>query len=484
MRLEILTSNEIEAIHAATMDVLENAGVTFLSRQAQEILKQGGADVDIKRNIAKIPAALVKEKIGNCPSRFFLYARNPKYNLELGSSNQYMTCGGEYPFIIDLESGARRLALARDIEPIIRVTDALDNISVGGSYMIAPSDVQEEFRHIERGVAHYKNTSKTTHWDSEGYIGESGELGATHNLELAAVVAGGFEELEKRPIGTASICPSSPLTYDVGLTDDTIEFVKHGVPILVEPMDNTGATSPITLAGSLVQSNAAVLAGLVLIQLVRKGSPVVYGSIPVNLDARTGIPSSGCPENSLRCAGGAQMAHYYGLPSAMSGGATDAKVPDVQAGFESAFGMLTTVLAGANWIRVVAGELEYHFTASYEMLAIHDEMFGIAMRIARGITVDDDTLAVPLIKKVAPRQGHYMAEKHTLGHIRSERYLTSLSDRHTHGDWTKAGSKDIAQRARERVKAILATHRPEPLPKDVERDLDAKKAQILKRISK
>jgi len=484
MKFEFLDASQTEAIHEASLDILENTGATFLSQQAQRILAEAGARANGKTGSVRIPRSLVKETLRHCPSEFRLYARNPKYNLQIGGKNQYMTCGGEYPYILDLESGTRRPALSSDLVPIIKVTDALENISVGGSYMIAPSDMPEEYRHIERGVLHYKYTSKTTHWDTEGYVGQSGELGATHNLQLAAVISGGMQQLSKKPIGTASICPSSPMIYDIGLTDDIIEYARHRVPILIEPMDNTGATSPNTIAGSLVQTNATVLAGLTLVQLINPGSPVVYGSIPVSLDLRTGIPAAGCPEAALRCAGGAEMARYYGLPSAMSGGVTDSKLPDVQAGFESALTMLTTVLAGANWIRVVAGALEYHFTASFEMLVIHDELFGMAMRIARGIEVNEDTLAVSLIKKIAPLRGHYMGEKHTLDHLSAERYLSKLSDKRTRGDWEKAGSRHLADVAKERVKVILAVHQPEPLPKDIEKELDARKAEIEKRLSR
>ena len=484
MRFELLDSNQTDAIHQASLDVLENAGAMFLTRRAQKIFEEAGATVNEGTGNVKIPASLVKETLRKCPPDFRLYARNPKHNLLVGGGNQYLTCGGEYPYILDLETGARRPAVFSDLPSIIKLTDALDNVSVGGSYMIAPSDLPEEYRHIERGALHYKFTTKTTHWDTEGYIGHSKEMGSTHNLELAAVVAGGMEQLRKKPVGTASICPSSPLTYDVGLTDDAINFARHGVPLLVEPMDNTGATSPNTLAGSLVQTNATVLAGVALIQLISPGNPIVYGSIPVNLELRTGIPAAGCPETAIRCAGGAQMAKYYGIPSAMSGGVSDSKIPDIQAGFEGAMSMLMTVLAGANWTRVVAGALEYHFTASYEMLVIHDEMFGMALRIARGMEINDDTLATSLIKAVASQGGHYMAEKHTLDHISSERYLPKISDKHTRGDWEKAGSKTLAQVANARTKQILATHQVDPpLPKDIERELDAKKAEIEKRLA-
>ena len=179
------------------------------------------------------------------------------------------------------------------------------------------------------------------------------------------------------------------------------------------------------------------------------------------------------------------MARFYAIPSAMSGGVTDSKLPDIQAGFESALVMLATVLAGANWIRVVAGALEYHFTASYEMLVIHDEIFGMALRIVRGMEISEDTMATSLIKTIAPTCGHYMGEKHTLGHIASERYVPKISDKRTRGDWEKAGSKDLATVARERARQILATHQAyPPLPKDIEKELDATKNKIEKRLAK
>ena len=207
MRFEFLDRGQTEAIHLASLDILENAGATFLSIQAQRILADAGAIVNGKNGNVRIPARLVEETLRKCPASFRLYARNPKHDLQIGGSNQYMTCGGEYPYILDLGSGKRRPALSSDLAPLITLTDALDNISVGGSYMVAPSDIPEPYRHIERSVLHYKHSSKTTHWDTEGYIGNSRELGATHNLELAAVVAGGSENLSKKPIGTGSICP-------------------------------------------------------------------------------------------------------------------------------------------------------------------------------------------------------------------------------------------------------------------------------------
>jgi trimethylamine--corrinoid protein Co-methyltransferase len=178
------------------------------------------------------------------------------------------------------------------------------------------------------------------------------------------------------------------------------------------------------------------------------------------------------------------MARYYGIPCAISGGVSDAKIPDAQAGYESALTMITAILAGANWIRTVAGGLESHMSACYEMMVIHDEIFGMAKRIARGIEVNDDTLAASLIKRIGPARGNYLGERHTLEYLRTERYLPKISDRNVRKVWERAGSKSLREIAREKAKQILETHHPQPLGPDVRKELDAKAEEIEKRILK
>jgi trimethylamine--corrinoid protein Co-methyltransferase len=193
------------------------------------------------------------------------------------------------------------------------------------------------------------------------------------------------------------------------------------------------------------------------------------------------------PENDNTCVAATQMAKFYGLPSQSWSGVSDSKVIDVQAGYESALGLLSTLLAGAN--RVVGGPLEYHYAASFEMVVIHDEIFGMAKRMAEGIEVNEETMAVPLIKKIAPLAatkagGHYMAEKHTLKHAKKERCIPKISDKTAREIWEKASSKDLRQVARERVKEILAKHVPEPPPPDILKELEKKAEEIKKRILK
>jgi trimethylamine--corrinoid protein Co-methyltransferase len=475
MRLEVFDHNQVQAVNQASLDILENAGATFLSANARRIFANAGATVDESRQNVRIPSYLVKELIKNVPNTLQFYGTDPSRTLEIGGTKQYMTCGGHYQYVLDLEKGNRRPGIRTDVENLTRLGDALENISVA-SGMVRANDVPEEILHVEDTVIHWKNTSKP------GYIyGETAEA-ARDSIELLRIIAGGEAELRKKPVGTAAVCPSSPLMYDTKLTDFLTEVAQAGLPVLLLAMDNSGATSPVTLAGTITQTNAVLLAGICLVQIIQKGGPVLYGSIPLALDQRTGLPSVGSPEQALLSAGNAQMARYYGFPSAISAGVSDSKIPDIQAGYESALTMIAAMLAGANWIRTVAGALESHTSACYEMLVIHDEMFGMAERIARGIEVSDQTLATSLIKKVAPARGNYLGERHTLDFLRQERYLPKLSDRSTRNVWEKGGSKSLREVARAKAKEILGTHWPKPLAPETERELDKKAEEIRKRV--
>jgi trimethylamine--corrinoid protein Co-methyltransferase len=203
------------------------------------------------------------------------------------------------------------------------------------------------------------------------------------------------------------------------------------------------------------------------------------------MDFRTGIASVGCPEEALHCVAATQMARHYGLPSMIWSGISDSKIVDVQAGYESALCLLPTLLAGAN--RLVCGALESYNSACYESVVIEDEIFGMAKRMAEGIEVNEATMAVPLISKIAPLAatkmgGHFMAEKHTLGYAEKERYIPKISDKRTRETWVKTGSKTLTQVAKERVHEILAKHEPESPASDILRDMNKKAEEIKQRI--
>ncbi len=481
-RLEVLSADEIRDIHVATLELLEHVGATFRSTEALKIFDDFGAIVDQENLNVRIPGYMVEELIRKAPKKFIIHGRKPEHDVEWGGKKQFLDLPGDYTYVLDMETGRRRFGLLKDCENFVRIGDALENIPQPYPVVRYPHDVAEELQHVELCMLQYRNTPAPMLVFSED------RERARDCIELALLAAGGEEELMKKPNAwNAGMCPSSPLLFDSRLTEGVIECARFGLPLWFLPMGNVGATAPITLAGTIVQTNAENLAGICLTQIVRPGVGVSYGAIPTVTDLRTGIPSVGCPEQALVCIALTQMSKLYGLPSQSWSGIGDSKIVDVQAGYESALGLVPTLLAGAN--RVICGALEYHYAACYEMLVIHDEIFGMAKRIADGIEVNEETMAVPLIKKIATLAstragGHYMAEKHTLKHMHRERYIPKVSDKTSRDAWERAGSKDLRQVARERVKEILAKHVPEPPPPDMLKELERKAEEIKKRILK
>jgi trimethylamine--corrinoid protein Co-methyltransferase len=480
-RVEVLSKDEIYDIHVASLDVLEYAGATFHSKEALKIFEDYGAIVNYKKLNVKIPTYMVEELVRKAPKKYWLYGRTPKYDVEIGGKNQFLDQAGDFNYVIDMETGERRFGFLKDYENFVKIGDALENIPIPYGMVRYPYDVPENLQHVELWMTQYKNTPAPLPIFCEN-------VDTTKDcLELAAVAAGGEEELRRKPCSFGSISADSPLQFDAKLTEGAIECARFGLPTTSGPMDITGATAPLTLAGTMVQTNATILAGISLVQIINPGTGVVYSDLPAVIDMRTGIASVGGPEQALLSVASAQMARYYRLPSSVWGGIPDSKVIDAQAGYESALTLVPTLLAGAN--QVVGGGLEYYFSACYEMVVIHNEIFGMAKRMVEGIEVNEDTLAVPIIKRIAPKAAartgaHYLAEKHTLDHIDKELYIPKISDKTRRNMWEKAGSKDLSQVAKERVKEILAKHVPEPPPPDILKKLEKKAEEIKKRILK
>ena len=480
-KVEVLSKDEIYDIHVASLEVLEYVGATFHSKEALKICDKYGAKVDYEKLNVKIPAYMIEELVRKAPNKYWLYGREPASNVEIGGKNQFLAQAGDFNYVIDMDTGERRLGLLQDYENFVRIGDALENIPIPYGMVRYPYDVPENQQHVELWMAQYKNTPAPLPMFCEN-------LDTTRDcLELATVAAGGEEELRKKPCLAGVISADSPLQFDAKLTESVIECASFGLPTISGPMDITGATAPLTLAGTMVQTNATILAGICLVQIINPGTGVVYSDVPAVIDMRTGIASVGGPEQALLCVASAQMAQHYRLPSSVWGGIPDSKIPDIQAGYESALTLLPALLAGAN--QVVGGGLEYYLSACYEMVVIHEEIFGMAKRIAEGIDVNIDTLAVPIIKKIAPQAAigtgsHYLTEKHTLDNIRKELYIPKISDKTRRSSWEKAGSKELRQVARERVKEILAKHEPEPPPPDILRELEKKAEEIKKRTQK
>jgi trimethylamine--corrinoid protein Co-methyltransferase len=468
--LNLLSRADLDYIHDATLEILENPGLEVPSKRALAILKKAGADVDYKKNRVAIPSYVVEEALNRAPKTVKYCGRNPKYDILLEKRRTYFTTDGYGTFIKDFETGERRRSTREDLGKWAVLADYLPLIHVFWP-SITPTDVPEAVEGLHALIVSLNNTEK--HVETDAYTAR----GAQYEIEVAATIVGGKKELRKKPIISAVQCPIAPLKFDSGLIEASIEFAKAGVPVVPLAMPLAGETAPVTLAGTLVVTNAEVLGSLVISEFASPGSPVLYGACPGNIDFRTGVMVCS-PESGLLSVALEQLARYYYLPSEICGGCSDSKVPDAQAAYERTLTLVPAILAGPDIVCGMGG-LEAAKTMAPELLIIDNEILEGILRLVRGFEVNDDSLALDIIRRVGPG-GHYLAERHTLNHFLKEHWMPKISDRRTYDSWKKAGAKDTLEVAREKAKEILATHKPEPIPKDIQKEI----SQIVKRYEK
>jgi trimethylamine--corrinoid protein Co-methyltransferase len=461
VRLEVLSRSDVRRIHDASMEVLERVGVRVLEPKALEILKRAGAEVDGKASIARVPEYLVRECVAKAPRRFSLYGRRKGYRLVFERDRTYFSAQGTSLFVIDPFTGERRPSTLEDVRRFYRLADALEHVH-HATLVVHPRDVPERLAHAYALFEAFRNTSKTV--DAYAYDRAS----ALDAVRMASIVAGGEEELAKRPMLLFFYNPVSPLQHSSGLLEGLEVFAERGQPVIIAPECQAGATAPASLAGLLVQQNAEVLSAVCVAELVKPGAPVLYGTVSTVMDMRTGNIALGAVEAGLINAATAQIARYYGLPCRGTGGATEAKVPDLQAGFEKALTLLMASLAGVNFVYDAAGSLDSTLAASYEQLAIDDELCGAVGRVLRGIDASGEALALDLIEEVGPG-GHYLGKLHTVKRVKVEHFIPKLLARQRWESWVS--SKKMLEQAREKVEKLLKEHEPEPLDPSVEREL-------------
>jgi trimethylamine--corrinoid protein Co-methyltransferase len=462
-RFEILTRTQVEKVHQTSLQILEQIGMDIGYPPALEVLKKGGAKVDGQRVF--FPSGLVETQIKKAPRRFMLHARNPQNNVIVGGGNTIFAPGYGAPFVTDLETG-RRKATLQDFENFVKLTGASLNLDVLSGTVVEPTDVPYETRHAQMMYAAIKYSDKC-------FMGSTmGAEAARDCIQMAALLFGGRDQIESAPAIVSVVGPLTPLKYDERMIGALMEYAAAGQPVLIASLAIAGATGPVTLAGNLALQNAEVLAGIVLTQLIREGTPVIFGGASSNAEMRNGTLSIGSPEMAINAAATAQMARYYKLPIRSGGAVCDAKSPDAQASYESMMNLLMALVCGANFVLHSAGILESFNCMSYEKFIMDDEMCGMAKRIHRAIDVNPDTLAFDVIKAVGPG-GHFLDKDHTFDHFRTEFYQPRLSDRDDFVTWQANGSPQCMVTANLRVQEILNNYEAPELPADVDKDLKA-----------
>jgi trimethylamine--corrinoid protein Co-methyltransferase len=429
------------------MRVFEQVGIEVNSEQALDLFKHTNAQIDEHARRVTIPRNMVMDLVSKAPSEVTLYARDRKHNVVLGGTRVYAGTGGTALNVIDRKDGHKRVARFNDLKEIAKLVDNLENIHI---FMLPvyPSDVPVEKVDVNRFFAGLDNTSR--HIMGGVYTLE----GINQVIKMAEIIAGSRRRLQERPLISMITCSISPFKIDSLYGDMLVAIAKAGIPVVCPAEPLCGATSPVTLAGTLVVQVVDSLAGVIISQLANPGTPAIYGSVASSTDLRDMKYITGSVEMGLLNAAGAQMAQFYKLPFYATGGMSDSNTIDAQCGYESSVTALLCALAGANFIHDAAGLMEFALTMSCEKLIIDNEILGMVMRAVKGIEVDDETLAFDVIKEAGPG-GHFVSSRHTRTHMRKEHYEPTLSNREFRETWEKQGSKDIFQRARERVEEIL-----------------------------
>jgi len=457
--LEILSDQEIESIHRATLHVLESTGVRFESKRALKFFEEAGCRVDHEEMRVRFPPSLVEECLRNCPSSVTIKARDPRNTLRLGGNTLYFF---QSPGMraVDLDTWEPRPATLKEHNDAVRVVDALDTVHLIYAYEfymdlegIPPCMVMLEG--LASGIRHSTKALAT------GYSKDS-EVFA---IEMAKAIG-----IDLRGI----ICISPPLTYDGEAVKAAFRFAEAGFPIAVCSGAMYGATGPVTLTGSLISSNAELMAGLALIQLIKPGTGIYVESFTLAMDMLGGHPAFGNVAGTLHNIAFNQIWRHYGIPreNSSTGAYSSSKKIDFQNAYERSMSALSSALSGANALDLhgcVHAELTYHPVMS----VLDNDIAGWIGRLIEGVEVTDETMAIDLIEEVGPIPGNFLATEHTRKWWKKEQFMPKVADRLSYPEkWIKGGKKDAFALAKERFKEILATHEPTPLSKEQDKDIE------------
>jgi len=456
--------DDLKSLHWGTLDVLENAGIKVFSKECLKLLEDAGSSVDYKTSIAKIPGNLVEEAIRKAKKNITLCARNPKYDVVLDGRRMFCTTDGNGTSVMDFNTGKRRMSTSADLAMVGKVANALDSAHIFWP-CVSSQDVPDYIRHVVDLKVALSSIEKHVQVETTSHRREAKWL-----AEIGAALAGGEKALRRRPIFSSMHCPFSPLQLDGGSTEGALVLARAGVPISFYGMPQAGITGPVTLAGSIIVNNAEVLAGLTMAQLAAPGSPFIYGTGGAAFDMKTMTWAGGGPERALISAGAGELSHHYGFPILCGGIVTSAKLPGAQACYEKMSSGLPQFYAGCDMIAGL-GLLDDVTMLSYEQMVIDDEMVKIMARLAYGVTVDDDHLAVELIKKVGPG-GSFLPERHTMQWLNKEHFITDITDRRTGEAWEADGKKSVVDRARAKADKIMKEHEVAPVPPSIAREFE------------
>jgi trimethylamine--corrinoid protein Co-methyltransferase len=461
----LLSDDQVEAIHLASMQILEEIGIEILNDRALDLFAQAGARVDRSGRMVFLDRALVSEKLTTAPAEFTLTPRNPENRVHLGGNAINFTLAAGPPNVHDRERG-RRAGNMADYSDLVRLAQHFNAIHLLGNQVCAPIELPANTRHLDTYRANVLLTDKCFH------VSAIGRGRAVDGAAMMAIARGiTLAELAADPGVTTIISVNSPRRFDGAMAEGLMALSELGQSVCVTPFTLMGAMSPVTLAGALAQQNAEALAGIVLTQIVRPGSPAIYGAFTSNVDMRSGAPAFGTPENAKANIASGQLARRYRLPYRTSP-CSASNAADAQGAWETMMALWSAVLGHGNLIYHGAGWQEGGLTVSYEKLVQDVEMIQHMIAFLEPVTTEGADLALDALGRIKPG-GHFFGDQHTLDRYATAFYQPMLSNWQNHESWMEAGGADATERATRLWKQALEEYQQPALDEGICEELEA-----------
>lgn len=448
-------------MHETSLRILEEVGIKVTSVPVLSMLKEHGADVDSRAEIAKLPESLVVEALSNAPKEFMMCGRDEAHNLKLPADYPQGVNDGQPTYMWDIDSQSKRSSTIDDLIDIAIVCDAMPEVDLFWPEVVA-TDLPPEVSNCHEFVASLFFTGKHVQH------GAGNLKDARFLIDAAAAIVGSEKELARKTIISITHTPMTPLRYEAGDVDAVVEFAKAGLPVVHLSMAISGSVAPVSLVGTVALVNAENLAGAVISELAAPGAPILYSSESGPMDMRTGVFLSGSTEGSLINAAGCQMARRYRLPSQVGGIAASGCRPGFEVGYQKAISGLLPAMAGADQV-VGIGGIERSGCESLEQIIMDCELWRNIIRAWKGIEVNEATMAFDAIARVGPG-GYFMKDPHTLRHFRSEILLPEIAMLPADG---RNGGEPMNAAAVKEAKKLLAEHRCTPLEPNIQKDIIA-----------
>ncbi len=462
---KIVSDDELESIHIASLRVLSEIGVDVLHDGARQMMKDHGADVRPGSERVRFDPDMILGLIAHAPSEYTMHARNTGHSYRMGGDNLVFAQVASAPNCSDLDRG-RRPGNQTDFRNLVKLAQIHNVISATGGYPVEPVDLHPSIRHLEciRDLA--------TLTDKAFHIYSLGKERNVDGIEIARIANGlTREQLVDTPVCYTIINTNSPLKLDVPMMEGIIQMSSQGQAVIVTPFTLAGAMAPVTIAGAVVQQNAEALAGIAFTQMVRKGAPVGYGGFTSNVDMKSGAPAFGTPEYMKAQMLGGQLARKYRLPYRTSNTCAANQV-DAQAAYESVFSLWGAVQGGGNFVLHSAGWLEGGLRASFEKMILDIDLLQMVTEMLTPLDLSEDALAIDAIRDVGPG-GHFFGTPHTQARYKTAFYSPILSDWRNFETWQEAGSPTALEKANRVWKERLAAYEQPPMDPAVREEIDA-----------